>query len=170
MTKYNELTKKKFIELMNSNGHSTYSAAKELNISRPVAQRWWTMYKVHGYKGLVMKSKKYDGEFKLNVIKYMHDNHLSYYDVSAKFGIPSDSTLRKWERIYYEQGEEGLLKNRQGRPRKTMSNTKNNDLSKEKEEDLIAEVQRLRAEVAYLKKYNALVQKKKDLKTRKKQK
>ena len=58
-----------------------------------------------------------------------------------------------WERIYLEEGPEGFLverrgRNSTGRPRK---------LPKEVEEDLLAEVQRLRAENEYLKKLQALV-------------
>ncbi len=64
--------------------------------------------------------------------------------------------LHRWERIFLEEGAEGLMKERrgkshgskQGRPPK---------LDKKVEEDLIAENQRLRMEIAYLKKLSALV-------------
>ncbi len=119
-----------------------------------------------------MKAGNYSSIFKVNAVKYMHENHLSIGEASANLGIPSETTLLKWERIYYEEGEEGLLVERRGRPKKSMSkNTTKTpkNSSKEKEEDLIAEVQRLRAENAYLKKYNALVQEKQRLQAKKKQ-
>lgn len=173
MTKFNLETKKKFIELVESNKHSIGSASKEIGISESVGKRWWKMYNNHGYEGLIMKSGSYSGEFKLNAVKYMHNNHLSINEASAKLGIPSDATLLMWERIYYEEGEEGLLAERRGRPKKPMNNKSiklpnNKNISKETEEDLIAEVQRLRAENAYLKKYNALVQEKQSLRVKKK--
>lgn len=173
MTKFNEEIKKKFIELMESKKHSISSAANEIGISISVGKRCWKMYNNHGYEGLIMKSGNYSGEFKVNAVKYMHENHLSINEASANLGIPSHATLLKWERIYYEEGEEGLLVEKRGRPNKSMSkNTTKTpkNSSKEKEEDLIAEVQRLRAENAYLKKYNALVQEKQRLQTKKKQK
>ena len=172
MTKFNEEIKKKFIELMKSNKHSISSAAKEIGISNSVGKRCWKMYSIHGYEGLIMKSGNYSGEFKINAVKYMRENNLSIQEASAKLGIPSHTTLLKWERIYYEEGEEGLLVEKRGRPNKPMSkNTTKTpkNSSKEKEEDLIAEVQRLRAENAYLKKYNALVQEKQRLQAKKKQ-
>lgn len=98
--------------------------------------------------------RKHTGEFKLAVIQDMRENKLGYRETGRKYEI-SDATILKWERIFLEEGPEGLLTERrglasQGRPK----------LSKENEEDLIAEVQRLRMENAYLKKLNALVQKK----------
>ena len=61
--------------------------------------------------------------------------------------------MRRWERIYLEEGPEGLYIERRGRK----STGRPKKLKPEVEEDLIAEVQRLRAENAYLKKLRALV-------------
>lgn len=174
MTKYNIELKKKFIELMEYNNYSIGTASKELGISVSMGKRWWKMYQAHGYEGLSMKSGKYSGEFKVHVVKYMHENHLSVNEASAMFGIPSDSTLFKWDCIYTMKGESGLLVEKRGRPRK-------NDMEKEKpklecnsnnsetKDDLMLEVKRLRAEVAYLKKSIALKEEKRILQTKKKQ-
>ena len=82
---------------------------------------------------------------------------MSLTEATNYFCIPSRSTLRKWERIYYEEGRDGLLLERRGN-----SKMKKQHLSKPKKninenEDLLAEVQRLRMENEYLKKLNALV-------------
>ena len=61
--------------------------------------------------------------------------------------------MKNWERIYLEEGPEGLYIERRGRK----STGRPKKLKPEAEEDLIAEVQRLRAENAYLKKLRALV-------------
>ena len=74
--------------------------------------------------------------------------------------IPNgDKTIAKWERIYLEEGEDGLRIERRGRSCSAGGKVKNipPKLNKKVEEDLIGEVQRLRAENAYLKKLNALV-------------
>ena len=61
--------------------------------------------------------------------------------------------VKNWERIYLEEGPEGLYIERRGRK----STGRPKKLKPEVEENLIAEVQRLRAENAYLKKLRALV-------------
>ena len=67
--------------------------------------------------------------------------------------------IQRWERIYLEQGPEGLYIDRRGRASAASGVLKGRKpkLEPKVEEDLIAENQRLRAEVAYLKKLNALV-------------
>ena len=72
-----------------------------------------------------MKSGTYSGEFKVHVVKYMHENHLSINEASAIFGIPSDATLLKWEQIYFEKGESGLFTDNRGKSRK--NNMKKDD-------------------------------------------
>lgn len=99
-------------------------------------------------------NKRYTPEFKIKVVETMRDEKLSYKETAGEFDIPQgDKTVANWERIYLEEGKEGLYIERRGR-KSTGRPTK---FKKEVEEDLIAEVQRLRAENAYLKKLNALV-------------
>jgi transposase-like protein len=99
-------------------------------------------------------NKKYTPEFKVKVVETMKKEHLSYRETAKEFEISQgDKTVAKWERIYLEEGAEGLYIERRGR-KSTGHPAK---LKKEIEEDLIGEVQRLRAENAYLKKLNALV-------------
>lgn len=100
-------------------------------------------------------NKQYTGEFKQQVIEDMRQNRLAYKETARKYGI-HDSCVRRWERIYLEEGAEGLYIERRGRASSSNSGRKP-QLGKKVEEDLIAENQRLRAEVDYLKKLNALV-------------
>ena len=99
-------------------------------------------------------NKRYTAEFKQTVIETMHKEGLSYKEVARRFEVNSHDRIQAWERIYLEEGPEGFQIERRGR-RSTGRPPK--QLKPEVEEDLIAEVQRLRAEVAYLKKLNALV-------------
>ena len=131
----------------------------EKGISRTPIVRWLERFKQFGPEGLLMKHGTYDGAFKVSVIEYMHANHLSLFQTAVKFGIPTDVTVGKWERIYYEEGPQGLYRDNRGRKTKMSSDKpKKKKLNQETEEDLIAEVQRLRMENEYLKKLNALVQ------------
>lgn len=100
-------------------------------------------------------NKKYTGEFKQRVVETMRAERLSYEEVSRQFEVKGHNMVRNWERIYLEEGPEGLYIERRGRSGKGGRPPK--QLKPEVEEDLIAEVQRLRAENAYLKKLNALV-------------
>ena len=140
-------------------GMSAQASAKILGTAKVIVQRWVARYKQFGPEGLLLKHGSYDGAFKVSVIEYMHDNHLSLFQTAVKFGIPTDATVGKWERIYYEEGPQGLYRdNRKKKTKMSSNNPKKKKLDKQTEEDLIAEVQRLRMENEYLKKLNALVQ------------
>ena len=101
------------------------------------------------------KNKFYSPEFKISVIIDMRENHLSYSEAERKHGISKDR-VRKWERIYLEEGINGFMEEKRGRNSK--GRPKKQTLDKQVEEDLIAENQRLRMENECLKKLNALVQ------------
>ena len=96
-------------------------------------------------------NKLHTGEFKQKVVETMHKEKMSCREVDRYFGL--NDRARHWERIYLEEGPEGLYIERRGRK----STGRPGKIPKETEEDLLAEVQRLRAENAYLKKLNALV-------------
>lgn len=99
-------------------------------------------------------NKRYTGEFKQEVIETMMREKLSYKEAARQFNVCDDKRVASWERIYLEEGPAGLYIERRGRGSKGRAGKK---LRPEVEEDLLAEVQRLRAENAYLKKLNALV-------------
>ena len=83
----------------------------------------------------------------------MQEEKLSYSETCRRFEVNSRDQIKSWERIYLTEGPESLAIERRGR-RRTGRPTK---LSKQVEEDLLAEVQRLRAENDYLKNLQALV-------------
>ena len=100
----------------------------------------------------------------------MRENHLAYRETVRKhWNTHSRSeedlyvhTVKNWERIYLEEGAEGLMTERRGR--KSTGRPPKKPLDKEIENDLIAENQRLKEqlqyaqmEIEYLKKLDALV-------------
>ena len=99
-------------------------------------------------------NKRYTPEFKRMVVETMKKEHLSIHATMQEFGINDHKIIERWERIYLEEGPEGLAIERRGRSSKGRPPKQ---LPKQVEEDLLAEVQRLRAENDYLKNLQALV-------------
>ena len=87
------------------------------------------------------------------VIETMREEKLSYRETARRFEINSHHRIQDWERIYLTDGPEGFAVERRGRG----SKGRPRKLPKEVEADLLAEVQRLRAENEYLKNLQALV-------------
>lgn len=123
---------------------------------------------VHIFMGKTRrKNKNYSAEFKIGVIMDMREHHLGYRETIRKYWNTQNQTeedkyrhtLRNWERIFLEEGAEGLMKERRGRACAASGTQKGRPpkLDKQVEEDLIAENQRLRMEIEYLKKLSALV-------------
>ena len=99
-------------------------------------------------------NKRYTPEFKKQVIETMLEEKLSYSETARRFDVSDHHRIQDWERIYLTEGPEGVAVERRGRKDKGGPNT---HLPKQVEEDLLAEVQRLRAESEYLKNLQALV-------------
>ncbi len=87
------------------------------------------------------------------VIETMMEEKLSYCETARRFEVSSDTRIKDWERIYLMEGPEAFAIERRGRS----STGRPKKLPETVEEDLLAEVQRLRAENAYLKNLQALV-------------
>lgn len=112
------------------------------------------------------ENRRYSTEFKISVIMDMRDHRLSYSETVRKYWECSAgkeknyiNRIQRWERIFLEEGAEGLMKERRGRACKASGSNKGRPpkLDRKVEEDLIAENQRLRMEIEYLKKLSALV-------------
>lgn len=101
------------------------------------------------------KGQLFSGEFKQRVVEDVVNNHICYNDAMKKYGIKGRSTIQQWERVYLTEGANALYLDRRGRK----STGRPAKLPKKVEEDLLAENQRLRMEIDYLKKLNALVSK-----------
>ena len=134
--------------------------AQEYHVNYGNIQKWRDAYQEHGVEGLSTTHGTYTGKFKVSVVEYMNNTGASIRKTAAHFNIPSFSTVSQWERIYYEQGKDALFKEQRGRTskmgRKRLQKSKTNI---ETNEDMLAEVQRLSMENEYLKKLNALIQK-----------
>ena len=110
------------------------------------------------------ENRRYSTEFKMCVIMVMREHHLSYRETVRKYWENAKGKepnyihrVQRWERIFLEEGAEGLMKERRGKNNTSSKRGRPPKLDPKVEEDLIAENQRLRMEIEYLKKLSALV-------------
>ena len=122
------------------------------------------------------KNKSYSAEYKIGVIMDMREHRLGYRETARKYNLGKSgstvTTIQRWERIFLEEGAEGLMKERRGRACAANGTKKGRPpkLDPKVEEDLIAENQRLRMEIEYLKKLDALVREREERENARKQK
>ena len=114
------------------------------------------------------KNKNYSPEYKISVILDMRTHHLGYRETARKYNLGNNESqgknlARNWERVYLEEGEAGFYIEKRGRTTK-MDNPKKGRprkkaLDKQVENDLIAELQKLKEENEYLRAENAYIKK-----------
>ena len=165
MTKYNEQFRQGIVDEYLAGGIGIKSLAARHGVGRTVIRRWVASYREHGSAGLRKKRACYDAEFKLSVLQRMWRNELSYAQVSAMFDIRGEGCVAGWERLYHAGGIDALSSRRRGRPRKMATSpspkpTESSTPDERSREELLKENEYLRAEVAYLKKLDALLAKK----------
>ena len=67
------------------------------------------------------KNKVYSAEFKIGVIMDMREHRLGFRETARKYKLTVTSEasaanmVQRWERIYLEEGAEGLMKERRGK-------------------------------------------------------
>jgi transposase len=166
MAKYDERFKVKVVKDYLSGSLGFRALAAVHGLRHGTVERWVNGYREHGALGLRRKGASYDEAFKLKVLKRMWQKHWTQAKTAAVFDIRSAAHIGKWARQYDEGGIDALRSRRKG-PRMTTSNKPPKPTSSVAELDdkqIIArqnkELILLRAEVAYLKKLDALIQEK----------
>jgi transposase len=158
MAKFTKETRVEVVMAIAS-GATIKGAARQYHVGHNQARRWYRAYTAGGLEQVLNTEQHYSGSFKLQAIEYRWQNKLSYPQAAAVLGISNDGLLYAWEKNYLEQGIEGLQDTRKGRPPKVPEpkSPKKNKKPLNREQELEAEITRLRMENAYLKKLNALV-------------
>ncbi|MGP5495066.1 helix-turn-helix domain-containing protein [Psychrobacter celer] len=143
-------------------GHSSRATSKKFTVNPKFVLKWVKQYQSGGIDAIKPKTSKayYSREFKHKVLTTMLSQGLSQSEVALRFNISSPALISHWHKAYRLQGLSGLTSKRQGRT--AMSKPFITD--KPDEEKSLAELKReneyLRAENAYLKKLDALLQQK----------
>ena len=145
-------------------GEESYaSAGARHGVDAATVRKWVAAYRAHGDGGLSRKYGRYDAAFKLSVLERMRDEGLSHRQTAALFNIRNAGCLAGWEKRYHAGGIEALAARPRGRPRSMPkppapeAPVASDDEAKSREE-LLAELNYLRMENAYLKKLEALTQ------------
>jgi len=143
--------------------------SEDNHIGLSMLQRWVQFYKRFGEAGLRPQSNNYSLDTKLTVLKSLKDNNLSLSKACLQFSIRSTSVLSNWIRIYEKEGIEGLMIERRGKSKLMPSKETKKKLLKPltDHEKILEENKLLRAENAFLKKLQALIQKEEAEKKRK---
>ena len=146
-------------ELIDDPGGCTHSTFRHTVV------QWVRIYNALGEAGLEHKKPKRTWKDKYDMIQRVLDGE-SFNQVACSNGI-QENLLSKWYKIYQKSGIDGLKLDKRGRSPKMVKKPKTSNETKTKEE-LEKELEYLRAENEYLKKLNALVQKRKDRQPKKK--
>ena len=138
-------------------GHGFESAAKALSVPRNTVRQWLYVYRSFGSEVLLSmdgKQARYTYEQKVAAASAVVDGGATKAEAMAELGIMSRAPLERWCRLYRDGGAEALRPKPKGRPKG--SRAKPRGLTRERE--LEERCRRLEAEVAYLKKLRALVE------------
>lgn len=164
--KYDLPFKLKCVKLVVEDHYSCHTVSKQENIERIILRKWVGFYKKYGKIGLESrKNQSYSIDFKLKVLQEMERKHLSFREACLEFNIPDSAVIVQWQKKFAAFGVAGLEPKPRGRP-KTMADYKRkkrkSDQPLTREEELLLENERLRREVDFLKKFNALIQAEED--------
>lgn len=163
MSKYDEQFKLKVVKQYLASQGGFKRVAQQHDLDYAMVRRWVCTYRLHGKKGLSKKSTHYSAQFKLSVLQHMWRTKLSFNQTAAVFDIRSWASVGIWERQYHSGGLNALAPRPRGRVKKMPQSppSKPVELTTDDQrtrEQLLKENEYLRAELAYLKKLDALIQ------------
>ncbi|WP_411162007.1 helix-turn-helix domain-containing protein [Flavobacterium sp. DG1-102-2] len=147
-------------EALNKN-RSIKSVATEEGLNLSNLKFWISFYNKYGAKGLIPRqTQSYTLDFRCKVLDSISKKFLSLNEACLEFNIPSRSTIINWQQRFEHYGIEGLLDKPRGRPKSMTYKRakKKSDKPLTREEELLLEIESLRAENALLKKLQALIQ------------
>ena len=157
MSKYSDGFKTSVVKAYLAGEGGAESLSKRFKIAKASIRQWIAQYELNGK--FTEPTRHFSGEFKLKVLNYQQERHLSDLQTALIFGITNQGTICAWRKKYLAGGADALLK-KQGRsermPKKSLIPNKPRE-EWTKDEELAY----LRMENEYLKKLTALVQERK---------
>lgn len=137
---------------------SVKAVARGHGLDFSTVRRWAATYRLHGWRGFHRKARSHDLPFKLDVLEKMRQEGMSARQATTYFQIGSAGAVAQWQRLYADGGAQALAPPPLP-PQKPMKKTRSSKPAEDMSRDeLLKEVAYLRAETAYLKKLDALIQ------------
>ena len=160
MKKYQTEFKLKVVKSFLAGEGGAKLLARQWSVPEEKIRTWVSHYQLHGIDGLRPKRSTYSAEFKLQVLSHQDRKQLSSRQVAAVYDIRNPNQVVVWRRNLDEGGVEALENRKQGhinmKPVRRYT-APPGTVASESAQALQEENERLRAEVAYLKKLHTLI-------------
>ena len=157
MAKYTVEQKLEILDAWKKQEISRAAIARKYGVAAQMIRQWEKQYELRGEDGLIPRDNirnRYTGEFRVQVAEEILKGELSLHEIGQKYDL-NRALLLHWKKLYLAQSPDYLAKDHRGRKSTAIVHA---DTAPTNMNDLKKEYERLRAEVAYLKKLNALVQ------------
>lgn len=165
MKKYQTEFKLKIVKSFLAGDGGAKLLARQWSVPEEKVRTWVNHYRIHGIDALSPKRSTYSAQFKLQVLSHQDREQLSSRQIAAIYDIRNSNQVVIWRRKLAEGGVEAfgireheqptMKKERRCSARPTAATT-----DSAQTQALCEENERLRAEVAYLKKLQALIRSK----------
>lgn len=165
MNKYSEQQKLDAVESYRSGELGLRATAALHSVDVASLRKWVAAYEAIGIAGIQRKRRQaYDLNFKLEVLRKLKSEGLSYRQAGALFNVRRFDSIASWEQAYDRDGIAGLMAHKPShRERAAQSGVPKPaadpaNAETPSRQELLDELEALRTENAYLKKLKALVQ------------
>ena len=159
MAKYETSFKLKVVKSFLAGDGGAKLLARHWSVPEEKVRTWVSHYRLHGIEGLRPKRSVYSAQFKLQVLSHQDREQLSNRQVAAIYDIRNSNQLMAWRRQLDTDGVAARESSRRGSAemKPTQSPPPAGTVTADSIRALREENERLRAEVAYLKKLHALI-------------
>lgn len=160
MGKYTEQFKLTAISAYLDGNEGFRKVAQHFGIDFSLLRRWVSSHQSKSSLSPRSHGRRYDDDFKRQVLSFMHEHRLSMRQTAAHFGLGQSSQIGNWQRQYYS-GDPVAPVDRRKKLIKVPKKIKpakptDTDDSQKPRDQLMAELEYLRMENAVLKELKAL--------------
>ena len=163
MTRYTDQQKLEAVREYREGAGGLRAIAEAHGVGFDSLRAWVSAYDAQGLSGLTAKRKvNYDFEFKLEVLRRMREEGLSSRQACALFNIRRLDRVAEWSRLYAAHGAAALqpgwkeVQTKMSKTPRRRDHQEPLDDDQRSRDELLRDLQQLRAENAYLKKVQAL--------------
>lgn len=163
MKKYQTEFKLKVVSSFLAGDGGAKLLARQWSVPEEKIRTWVSHYRLHGIDGLRPKRSTYSAQFKLQVLSHQDREQLSSRQVAAIYDIRNPNQVVVWRRNLDQGRLQDIANEKEERPKMKLEGrcaAPSNKVVADAAQTLREENERLRAEVAYLKKLQALIRSK----------